>query len=240
VGTAAQLLEAHVFETWLLAITGRVAVAPGIGWVSFTHDQTEAFALADEIGILNAGRLEQLGTPEEIYHQPASPFVARFTGIAGQLVGRAIGRRAGFLLVRIGAQQIAVRDVGAIRDGDWVSVLVRPAATSLTVAWPDAAVGTLPGTVLDTAYRGRGYDHVIDYGHGTLTSVFDASAWTRGSTCNVKLAPEGCTAFPVTAHAVEAAAPTPSPEPEPTHVPVRSTAVGPPTAQPPLLRRSRT
>jgi iron(III) transport system ATP-binding protein len=53
--------------------------------VYITHDQAEAFALADQVGVLEHGRLVQLGTPEEIYTEPATPFVARFTGLAGEL-----------------------------------------------------------------------------------------------------------------------------------------------------------
>jgi len=76
--------------------------------VYITHDQSEAFALADEIGILNDGRLEQVGEPEEIYHRPASIFVARFTGMSGQLTGLAAGRRGEYLLVRAGGSSSAV------------------------------------------------------------------------------------------------------------------------------------
>lgn len=167
--------------------------------IYITHDQSEAFALADEIGILNAGRIEQLATPEEIYHRPATPFVARFTGMAGQLTGRAIGRRGEHLLVRIGTHQVAARAGSPIRDGDAVSVLVRPAATSLVGAEPNSAVGTLPGTVIDIAYRGRGYDHVVECARTMLTSVFDVAAWPRGGACGLRLAPDGCTAFPLAA-----------------------------------------
>lgn len=160
-----------------------------------THDQSEAFALADEIGILHDGRLEQLATPEQLYRCPATPFVARFTGMSGQLTAAAVGRRGEYLLVRVGTQQLAVRAVGAIRAGDLVSVLIRPAATSLVAASSAHAVGTLPGTIVDIAYRGRGYDHVVDCGQGQLTSVFDHDPWPRGTSCGVRLEPSGCSAF---------------------------------------------
>src|ERR1700721_4760997 len=62
--------------------------------VYITHDQAEAFALADQVGVLERGRLVQTGTPEEIYTQPASPFVARFTGLSGELPVRVLGRAA--------------------------------------------------------------------------------------------------------------------------------------------------
>ncbi len=61
----------------------------GIGTtaVFVTHDQEEAFTIADVVGVLNAGRLEQLAPPETIYHHPATPFVAEFVGAADFLPG---------------------------------------------------------------------------------------------------------------------------------------------------------
>lgn len=63
--------------------------------VYITHDQSEAFALADEIAVLDRGNLVQFGPPEDIYHRPATPFVARFTGISGGIPrsGAPVGRR---------------------------------------------------------------------------------------------------------------------------------------------------
>ncbi|WP_377267677.1 ABC transporter ATP-binding protein [Peterkaempfera sp. SMS 1(5)a] len=72
--------------------------------VYITHDQSEAFALADEVGVLENGRLVQLGTPESVYHRPATPFVARFTGLAGELSGLVDGQaQSGRGLVRTDA-----------------------------------------------------------------------------------------------------------------------------------------
>jgi len=64
----------------ILRTTGATAVF-------VTHDQEEAFTIADQVGVLNAGRLEQIGTPETIYHHPATPFVAGFVGAADFLPG---------------------------------------------------------------------------------------------------------------------------------------------------------
>ena len=68
-------------------------------------------------------------------------------------------------------------------------MLVRPAATTLTAS-SNTGGGMLTGTVIDVAYRGRGYDHVIACQAGTLSAVFDARAHPRGSTVHVALDPE--------------------------------------------------
>jgi iron(III) transport system ATP-binding protein len=65
----------------------KILRATGTTAVFVTHDQEEAFTIADTVGVLNDGRLEQLGPPEEIYHRPATPFVAEFVGAADFIPG---------------------------------------------------------------------------------------------------------------------------------------------------------
>jgi iron(III) transport system ATP-binding protein len=77
-------LDADLRERMRVEISALVREA-GATTVYITHDQAEAFALADEVGVLEDGVLVQYGTPEDIYNQPATPFVARFTGLAGEL-----------------------------------------------------------------------------------------------------------------------------------------------------------
>jgi len=182
--------------------------------VYITHDQAEAFALADEIGVLEGGSLVQLGSPEDVYHRPASPFVARFTGLAGELPGElAPGSAGGAACDRVAVRTAAgvvtaVRgDRLALTDGA-VRVLIRPAAVALARD-PGAGSGSdgdgdgsggpgggPAGTVVDTAYRGRGYDHVVELpGGARLTGIFDRRAHPRGARVHLLLDPEGCFAF---------------------------------------------
>jgi iron(III) transport system ATP-binding protein len=109
--------------------------------VFVTHDHEEAFMVADRVGVLNGGRLEQLGCPEEIYHQPATRFVARFVGQANFLPGR---------VVRTGIET----DLGtfpnprSLPEGAAVEVMIRPHQLELR---PDA---TGNGLVLFRRFRG--------------------------------------------------------------------------------------
>lgn len=161
--------------------------------IYITHDQSEAFALADDVGVLRAGRLEQWGTPEQVYREPATPFVARFTGTAGELPGQVVQRGPGHVLVRTPYGALSAR--GDIDPGSSVTVHVRPSATSLHPAHDDRPQ-TLAATVIDIAYRARGYDHVLDVAGARLTGVFDARPWSRGTDCRVALDGDGCLAFP--------------------------------------------
>jgi iron(III) transport system ATP-binding protein len=171
-----------------------------------THDQAEAFALADRVGVLREGRLVQLGTPEDIYHHPANPFVARFTGLAGELPVTVDGDAghddqgtarvwARPRTLEVGDTQpiLAYPPAGIPSDGT-ATLLIRPAAVQVVPAGhPERH---LDGIVLDTAYRGRGYDHAILLGDGTqLVGIHDEHRWSRGDHVAVHLAVAGCLLF---------------------------------------------
>ena len=167
--------------------------------IYITHDQTEAFALADTIGVLDHGELLQLAAPEDVYRRPATPFVARFTGVAGELVGTVVRALDESVEVRVGELLLRARCLGALAEGDVVRVVVRPAATSIAEVDESPASasdrGALAGVVTDVAYRGRGYDHVVATGPWVLSAVHAARAHPRGSAVHVVLDPEHCVAF---------------------------------------------
>jgi len=165
--------------------------------VYITHDQSEAFALADEIGVLDHGILVQRGRPEDVYHHPATPFVARFTGLAGEVTGRVLDRRDAAVTVEVGAGVLTAQWQGrpAPSTGTQVQVLIRPAATAIHTGAPTTP-NLLAGTVVDVAYRGRGYDHVLRTAAGPLSGVFHPHSHPRGTALTVRLDPAGCLAFP--------------------------------------------
>jgi iron(III) transport system ATP-binding protein len=181
--------------------------------VYITHDQSEAFALADVIGVLDQGRLVQSADPETLYLRPATPFVARFTGLSGELEGSVRERIDGdTVLVEAGPWRLRARAAAGLSTGDGARILVRPAATGFAATdgvdrgvpgtigpsgQSGTALGEIEGTVVDVAYRGRGYDHVISCGDAVLTSVFAARPHARGASVRLALDPAGCIAFPL-------------------------------------------
>jgi putative spermidine/putrescine transport system ATP-binding protein len=96
----------------------------GITTLFVTHDQAEALSMADRVGVMHAGHLEQLGTPEEVYDRPATPFVAEFVGTMNRVAGRVLpdGR-----LEVLGGSLSAIGSDGQAA-GSMVEVLVRPEA----------------------------------------------------------------------------------------------------------------
>ncbi|MEU6714219.1 ABC transporter ATP-binding protein [Nonomuraea sp. NPDC046802] len=106
-----------------------------------THDQEEALSIADRVAVLRDGRLEQVGSPAEIYNRPATPFVAEFVGTMNHLPGHVSGDR-----VRVFGQVLPVD--GAIPEDPSVDVLVRPEAVTVVPDEDGAA------TVRAASFRG--------------------------------------------------------------------------------------
>jgi iron(III) transport system ATP-binding protein len=205
-------LDADLRERMRVEISALVREA-GATTVYITHDQAEAFALADVIGVLEAGELVQHGSPEYVYHHPATPFVARFTGLAGELPVRVTGH-AGDGLLKLaaasgaagadGTRLPALRPVGpgtALQPGDDGLLAIR--ATGIYLLHSAAEVPHLSGRIADVAFRGRGYEYAIDIpGLGRLTGVFARHRAERGDSVGMRLDPEGCHLFPATAATV--------------------------------------
>jgi iron(III) transport system ATP-binding protein len=97
----------------------KILRATGTTAIFVTHDQEEAFTIADQVGVLDRGRLEQLGPPEEIYHHPATPFVAEFVGAADFLPGIVTSQG---IVTEIGV----FGNVEGREPGEKVRVMIRP------------------------------------------------------------------------------------------------------------------
>ncbi|QCR19701.1 ABC transporter ATP-binding protein [Agrococcus sp. SGAir0287] len=148
----------------------------GITTVYVTHDQEEALALSDRIAVLSEGRLEQLGSPREVYEQPASAFVCDFVGEA----------------TRLTAEQRRVLAPGALDD---VDAWVRPEH----VAIDDAGV---QGTVREHAYRGASTLLEVDVAGDVLrveSASADAASLSLGDAVRVRLDVDRVHRFPVAA-----------------------------------------
>ena len=136
----------------------------GITTIFVTHDQAEALTLSDRIAVLNKGRLEQMGAPREIYHRPATPFVAGFIGRSNFLRGRVAG--AELRLDQGGAVALPRHDLA---DGTRALVALRQESIRLLA---DPA-GGLPGTVQLQSFAGAVTQYVVrlDLGPELLADV---------------------------------------------------------------------
>jgi len=165
----------------------------GASALYITHDQSEAFALADRIGVINKGAIEQIDKPEKIYNKPATRFVANFTGTAGHFRGIVNSVDEKYCNVELGGDLLKARHTTNLEPGMEVDILVRPAATS----FDSTGKNRIKCSITDVAYRGRGYDHAIETKYGSLTGVFDDSAHDRGERMEVSIDPQRCIAFQI-------------------------------------------
>lgn len=113
-----------------------------------THDQEEALAISDRIAVMEGGRVQQIGTPLEIYHHPANRFVADFVGLANFVEGEVNGPGE----FRAGALALAVPDGG--RSGSHVTIVLRPEAIRLHARPPQGAANVLRGNVTAASFLG--------------------------------------------------------------------------------------
>ena len=125
----------------------------GITFVHVTHDQEEAMTMADTIAVMNGGRIEQLGPPQELYERPATSFVAGFLGASNLLPGTVEGSEG----VRLEDGTLVRADVTG-RTGP-VSAGVRP--EKITIG-PGGGANELSGTVAETAYIGVATEVVVE------------------------------------------------------------------------------
>jgi ABC-type Fe3+/spermidine/putrescine transport system ATPase subunit len=167
----------------------------GVTAITVTHDQEEAFALADRVVLLRAGQVVQVGTPEGVYRRPASAWAARFLGLTNLLDANAVGR--GVIETMIGTFQVQDFEPGAWDLPD-AQLLIRPEAARLDVGADDPNL--LRGVVVERSFRGERYRLGVRHASGVeLTLNFPASVAlpALGESVTLSLDPRALVLLPV-------------------------------------------
>jgi putative spermidine/putrescine transport system ATP-binding protein len=142
----------------------------GMTVVYVTHDQEEALNMSDRIAIMNRGRIEQVGTPAQVYEAPETSFVARFLGEANILDGEVVAIANDVATLRVGAHVVAARVPGAARIGEQRAVFVRPEKVLIGES-RGAAMNTLPGIVRRISFLGNVIRYGIEVAPSTMITV---------------------------------------------------------------------
>jgi spermidine/putrescine transport system ATP-binding protein len=134
----------------------RIQREVGITFVYVTHDQEEALTMSDRIAVMNAGNVEQIGTPTDIYDRPATVFVANFIGQANLWAGRQTGRLdGGYVEVDVlGSRLKAKPGDTAIEAGGHATLMVRPERLRVSIEPPVGDIAAVRSTVRDTTFQG--------------------------------------------------------------------------------------
>ncbi|WP_405675642.1 ABC transporter ATP-binding protein [Streptomyces sp. NBC_01511] len=147
----------------------RIQTEVGITFVHVTHDQEEAMTMADTVAVMNAGRVEQLGAPAELYENPQTTFVANFLGTSN-LIEADVAEKTGDVVVVTSAgvklRLPADRCTAQVPDGGRLLVGVRPEKISVAHAEDEGAVpagrNRITGRIVDSSFIGVSTQYVID------------------------------------------------------------------------------
>ena len=154
----------------------------GITFVYVTHDQEEALTLSDTIVVMSNGRIQQTGTPTDIYNEPRNSFVADFIGESNILCGRMLHD----CLVRIAGTELACVDRG-FQPGEEVDVVIRPEDIEVS---GDAAAGQFAGRITSSVFKGVHYEMLAESSSGYELLIQNYRHFDVGQTVGLSVAPD--------------------------------------------------
>ncbi|MFG3156218.1 ABC transporter ATP-binding protein [Streptomyces sp. NPDC048219] len=147
----------------------RIQTEVGITFVHVTHDQEEAMTMADQVAVMNGGRVEQLGAPAELYENPRTTFVANFLGTSNLIEAEVVSTSGDDLVVKAAGDKLALpgaRCSAPAQAGGKVLVGVRPEKISLTHADDGGSVpegrNRITGKISNTSFIGVSTQYVVD------------------------------------------------------------------------------
>jgi spermidine/putrescine transport system ATP-binding protein len=153
----------------------RIQREVGITFIFVTHDQNEALTMSDRLVVMNAGRIEQLGSPREVYERPRTRFVAGFIGTSNLLTGNVKQLDGTTATLETSADESIVvygaRDAGAI-EGKPLEVTVRPEKITVSVERPASDRCAIRGRVGEVVYLGTSTQYAVKTAEGSELLVF--------------------------------------------------------------------
>ena len=193
-------LDANLREDMRVELK-RIQHQIGVTTVFVTHDQSEALAMSDRIVVMSGGRIEQVGTPEEVYNRPRSEFVANFLGASNILDGvcRQRGSDAAVLDVPLFGTVPVPQDKAAGVDGGAAKLVLR--AEKLTLMDPGADTAGMiatQATVETVDYQGQTVRYFVRAGDRSFQAInmINERPFAEGSTVTVAFRPQDCAALP--------------------------------------------
>ena len=163
-------LDAKLRQEMRVELVG-ILKAVGITTIFVTHDQDEALSLADRVVLMNAGRIEQVGTPVEVYEEPATAFVAKFLGEPNVLAARVASVAGGEIACELdGGYRVVSERKASVQVGDRVEVIVRAERVRLARG-PSGLPNSFPARLEHVMYLGGDLRYLIQLGPHRLTAV---------------------------------------------------------------------
>src|SRR5215210_4893577 len=177
-------------RTWVKDLQHRL----GLTTIFVTHDQDEALSMSDRVAVMSAGAIQQIATPEDVYHRPANRFVAEFVGRVNLFEGVVSGVHGGHAVLDIdgASRRLTVRAVQGARVSDRLAVVVRPEAMTLLSDGDSAVNGTntWDADIHSTAFLGDHYEYELEA--GPLMLIAQSSRPVHGSRVKVHIPQDAC------------------------------------------------
>ncbi len=159
----------------------RIQTDVGITFVHVTHDQEEAMTMADTIAVMNAGQVEQMGAPMELYENPVTTFVANFLGQSNLIKGELTGKTGGDASLLVQGQRMAMPTARVHSERDEVWVGVRPEKMQISRAGTAVeGENSMAGVVTDASYIGVSTQYLVKLPWGQEVSIFSQNLSTEG------------------------------------------------------------
>jgi iron(III) transport system ATP-binding protein len=162
--------------------------------VYVTHDQAEALALSDRVAVMNAGRIQQIGTPREIFERPNSLFVADFIGLSDFIEARVDAVEGNSTWVSVKGLRVRVETQERLRIGQEVTLFIRPNRVELLEKGTPAGENILEARVQKLTYLGDNIDYrVMLPGDWEIRVQTNGQQYLpAGSSIRVRLPPQHC------------------------------------------------
>lgn len=156
----------------------------GITFVFVTHDQGEALTMSDRIVVMNAGSIEQVGTPQELYERPKTRFVAGFLGTSNIMEGTVTGYDDGVAVIDAGADGRVLVPTDTAGVGERITISVRPEKIMLSHGEPPSGDRrcTVQGTVSEMVYLGTSNTYEVLLNGGETVTVLEQNGSTADAT----------------------------------------------------------
>ena len=156
----------------------RIQTDVGLTFVHVTHDQEEAMTMADTIAVMNNGKIEQLGSPVDLYENPSTVFVANFLGQSNLVSAQIVGTEGADLLLDVQGRKLTMPAVRNCAVGESLYVGVRPEKVRLVPAGAQVDLpgqNVLDGVVIDASYTGVTTQYVVRTSWGQDLMVIAAN-----------------------------------------------------------------
>jgi len=166
----------------------------GITFVYVTHDQAEALALSDQIAVIHGGKLQQLGTPEDVYNRPANRIVADFMGLTNLIPATVTAAQERAITADVAGAQLDIPGAQGFAAGSAIDIVVRP--ENIELAAPETP-GALAGQVSERVFLGNLAEYYVTLATGASLRIqtHPKAPFAQGDNVGVKIDAAACSIF---------------------------------------------